>query len=212
MDKTCLIIAGAPEKDIEYVKNIIVKENPTIICADGGYKHCLNLNITPDILIGDLDSLHTDNIPSSCNIIKLRPDKDDSDLKECVNHAISKGFNNIIITCASGGRADHYLSNLSILEYINEKGVKAIFYDNNNRIYFQKDSETTYDADNSFKYIGIIPLDKELRGVTLTGLKYPLEKATISRHDIITISNEAISQRFTVEINQGSAYIIYTRD
>ena len=51
----CSIISGAPNCDTDFLKNNVDIKS-FIICADSGYKHCLDADIKPDIVIGDFDS------------------------------------------------------------------------------------------------------------------------------------------------------------
>lgn len=202
-----VIIASAPETDIDYVRQLI-DANTLVICADGGMRHAERLGIQPHLIVGDFDSGEQ---PRTGEILRLKPEKDDSDLQCCMRVAMARGCKEIILTCASGGRMDHFLSNLFSLEELAENGVYGALYDSQNRVRFHQGTYT-YPADSRYPYIGIIPLDEVLQGVTLRGLKYPLEHAEVRRSRMITISNEAVSSEFTVSIEQGRALLVESRD
>ena len=68
----CTIISGAPDNDLQYLKENINSES-YIICADSGYKSCINAGFTPNLIIGDFDSAPKPNI--DCEIITLNPEK-----------------------------------------------------------------------------------------------------------------------------------------
>lgn len=204
-----LILASAPEDDYTYVK-VLAEQVDYIICADGGTRHAKVCGIRPDLVIGDFDS---GNRPDSdIETITLVPEKDDSDLMSCTKEALKRGSDCIYYACASGGRIDHFLSNLSLLEYLFQHGKYGIFCDSRNRVTFHGGGEIRYRADTAYKYVGIIPLDAELQGITLTGLKYPLHDVTVSRSQIITISNEAIAPEYTISIRKGCALVIESKD
>ena len=202
-----VIIASAPETDIDYVRELI-DENTLVICADGGQRHARELGIVPDLVIGDFDS---GSAPESGDVLRLKPEKDDSDLQCCMRTAIERGCDEVILTCASGGRMDHFLSNLFSLEELAERGVSGALYDSRNRVRFHTGTHT-YQTDPQYRYIGIIPLDERLYGVTLRGLKYPLEDAEVSRSRMITISNEPTAPKFTVSVKQGCALLVESSD
>lgn len=203
------ILASAPESNYEYVKQL-VHQADYIICADGGTRHASACGIQPDLVIGDFDS---GTQPRGIETIVLKPEKDDSDLMCCTREAIRRGAQEIIYACASGGRIDHFLSNLFLLEYLDTCGIRGVFYDSRNRVTFHAGGKKIqYFADPAYKYIGIIPLDAELNGVTLRGLKYPLTDFTVIRSRAITMSNEPIAPEYTIEVKRGRSLVIESKD
>ncbi|MCD8356351.1 MAG: thiamine diphosphokinase [Clostridia bacterium] len=204
-----LILASAPETEYNYVREL-AKQADFIICADGGTRHAAACGIQPDLVVGDFDSGKRPE--TDTEIITLKPEKDDSDLMCCTREALKRGADRLIYACASGGRIDHFLSNLSLLEFLFEQGKEGVFCDSRNRVTFHGGGTVCYAADPSYQYVGIIPLDAELQGVTLCGLKYPLTDAMVSRAQVITISNEAIAPEYTISIRTGRALIIESKD
>lgn len=202
-----VIIASAPETDIGYVRGLIDSDT-FVICADGGQRHARALGIVPDLVVGDFDS---GNAPAAGDVLRLKPEKDDSDLQCCVRQAVRRGCDEIVLTCASGGRMDHFLSNLFTLEELAEDGVSGVLYDSRNRVRFHQGART-YRTDSRYRYIGLIPLDDVLRGVTLRGLKYTLDDADVSRSRMITTSNEPAAPEFFVSVREGRALLIECTD
>ncbi|MDO5547242.1 MAG: thiamine diphosphokinase [Eubacteriales bacterium] len=205
---TVLLLASAPENEYGYVKRL-AEQADFLVCADGGLRHAAACGLQPELVIGDFDS---GTVPDGCEVIRLRPEKDDSDLMCCVKEVIRRGAEEIWIACASGGRIDHFLANLLLLEYLDRQGIRAAFYDSRNRVRLHPGGERRYGTDAEYKYIGLIPLDAELRGVTLRGLKYPLTHAVLDRAAPISISNEAMGKQYTIRIDEGRALLIESRD
>lgn len=204
-----LILASAPETEYGYVKKL-AQEAEYIACADGGIRHAQACGIQPDLLMGDFDS---GSLAAGMQTIVLQPEKDDSDLMCCTKEAIQRGADDITFACASGGRIDHFLSNLTLLEYLYDHHIRGVFCDSQNRVTFHPgDREIRYTADAAYRYVGIIPLDAVLTDVTLRGLKYPLTHATVARTQIITISNEPIAPTYTISIRSGRALVIESKD
>ena len=119
--KKCTIISGAPDDDIEFLKDNIDK-NSFIICADSGYKNCIKAGFSPNLIIGDFDSSKKPNI--DCEIITLKVEKAFTDTFHCVMEAVDRGYNNIDIFCAIGSRMDHTYSNILSLDYCQKHNVK----------------------------------------------------------------------------------------
>ena len=205
---TALILASAPEREYDYVREL-AQQADCIVCADGGVRHARACGLHPDLVIGDFDS---GTLPADCEVIRLKPEKDDSDLMCCVREVIRRGADTIWIACASGGRIDHFLANLFLLEYLGREGIDALFFDSRNRVRFHGGGPQRYTADPAYRYVGIIPLDAQLRGVTLRGLKYPLTDADLDRASVISISNEAVSAEYSIAIKDGRALVVESRD
>ena len=205
---TALILASAPEREYDYVREL-AQQADCIVCADGGVRHARACGLHPDLVIGDFDS---GTLPADCEVIRLKPEKDDSDLMCCAREAIRRGADTIWIACASGGRIDHFLANLFLLEYLGREGVDALFFDSRNRVRFHGGGTQRYTADPAYRYVGIIPLDAQLHGVTLRGLKYPLTDAELDRASVISISNEAVSAEYSITIKDGRALVVESRD
>lgn len=205
---TALLLASAPETTYDYVKQL-AQQADFLVCADGGIRHAQACGLTPDLVIGDFDS---GNCPTGCEVIALKPEKDDSDLMYCVRTVAQRGVDTIWIACASGGRLDHFLANLLLLETVEHMGLHAVFYDSQNRVVYHGGGEKRFCTNESYRYVGIIPLDKTLYGVTLRGMKYPLDNAVLHRDAVISISNEAVQPEYSISIERGHALVIESRD
>lgn len=203
--KKCLIIGGGVLTNADIIKQKVLKlECSLIIACDSGYDNAKKLGLSPEILVGDLDSIQNTNV-NDCEIVKLNPEKDDTDLKIAIELAISKDFNEFYIICATGGRLDHFLCNLSILEYIDELGFEGFVIDEYNEISINNQQCKTYK--NTSKYVSVIPITETI-DITLENLKYPLDNYTVSRQNIISVSNEATCLEYKINVLKGKAYII----
>ena len=87
------------------------KGDDLIIAADAGYKNALSLGVHPDILLGDLDSLDTKDIPKDVELLQVPAEKDFTDTQLAVDTALKKGAAEIVIIGGLSGRLDHTLSN-----------------------------------------------------------------------------------------------------
>ena len=92
------------------------KENVCLIAADKGVEFFIKTDWVPDVAVGDFDSLsaagekYLDSLKET-EIVRLKPEKDDSDTQSAVNFAIDRGAKNITIFGATGNRIDHLLAN-----------------------------------------------------------------------------------------------------
>ncbi len=200
---TYLIVAGGVLLEPEQMKNRLPKWDK-VIAVDSGYDHCISLEIKPDVLIGDLDSVKSTLQYGLCELMTANPEKDDTDLKLAVDQAITNGARHITIVCGTGGRMDHFLNNLSILDYVYAKGIECEMVDEVNRITILEGKQSYI---NSSKYISLIPITDSIVA-SAENLKYPMDKMKISRENIISVSNEATKDTFTLDIIEGKAFLI----
>jgi len=183
------------------------------IAADSGIATAIKLNITPNVLIGDFDSADLPGLKQkykTCEdlkIIEYPSEKDDTDLMLAVKYSLENGYKNINIIGGLDGRIDHTLVNLFYLKYIKNHGGTGYITDGHNKISYLANS--TVKIQKKFKYISIIPISPEIRGVTLINFKYPLNGATVRFEEPYTVCNE-ISNDFEygeIIISNGEALI-----
>jgi len=78
----CVIVANGEINDDDFAR-LIFGDCDVIIACDGGLKHCHRLGITPDYIVGDLDSAPKDILDRYQDVPMLRfsPEKDQTDLE-----------------------------------------------------------------------------------------------------------------------------------
>ena len=146
-------------------------------------------------------------------IIRLKPEKDDSDTQSAVNHMISEGSREILILGATGTRLDHVLANLGLLSMGREKGVHIALADQWNYITLV-DSGTVLKKEGQFgKYVSFFTVGGDVSGLTLKGFKYPLDGYDLTVADSgLTVSNEIAAETAEVTYDRGSLLMIMSRD
>lgn len=205
--KKGIIFAGGEFSVPENLDNIL-KDNPCIICADGGYDHAAKLGIVPDIIIGDMDSVEN-KLPGGVNQIKLNREKDDTDTEACINYLIEKGCREIVLLCALGGRKDHELANIMLTVYALKKGVKLIIASNDTEVSAISDFAEMWG--NIGDWLSLIPVLGDAERVTLSGLKYSVQNACIKAGKTVGISNEFIGEKATISVEKGVVVAIKTK-
>lgn len=192
-----------------------IKDSDYIICADGAIKHSLKLDLTPDLWIGDFDSCRYDNLIKSNTglqsvpIIRLKPEKDETDTHIACLEAARMNFKKVLILGGTGKRCDHMLGNFALLEYLHKLGIEASVEDERNTIFF---ANKITKMKKSKKYISILPADEEIVIKNSEGLKYKITNLTLKRYQTMGISNEFISEDATIEFESGAAYIVLSDD
>ena len=189
--KRCIIVGASPEA---FWDNRWAPDR--VICADGGMDKALLLGLKPDVVIGDGDS-------GGVADISLPAEKEMTDMEACVDYALREGFEQIALLGASGGRLDHFLGNIGLLDRADGK---AFLLDSSHEIYL---APVTVSPPHRYRYFSVVPLDGTVTGVDIAGAKYPLDNATLHRTATVGVSNEPLNgASFTVSVKSGRALLI----
>ena len=177
-----------------YPENITEKpkKGDLVIAADSGFRNAAIMGANVDVALGDFDSLRegVNDIPEKTEKLTVPAEKDETDTQLAVNFALSRGADDIVIVGGLDGRLDHTLSNLAILEAMNDMGVHCVITSGQNRIRYIR-STSTLIARSGFDYLSIIAADDTVKGVSAEGCKYPLDNKTVLRSEpSLTVSNE----------------------
>jgi thiamine pyrophosphokinase len=153
-------------------KNIFKQEKVDadyIICADGGLEKADELNLLPDVIIGDFDSVNPDVLKKYMDMnirtMKFPKEKDYTDMELAIEYALKMGFCNLTLIGASGSRLDHTFANAMLLEKYYERGIFITMLDNNNKIQILKHDMEIRNKKNYF--VSIVPIINSLEGLTL---------------------------------------------
>ena len=204
--KKCYIV-GAGEN---FGLNIKPEEGDLVIAADAGYKALLDARITPDIVVGDFDTLKY--VPDHPNVVKLSPIKDVTDTWEAVTIGLKQGYKEFHLYGCMGGRVEHTIANIQLLSHISEEGGKGYLYDEKNILTSIRSGEfITFDAAEE-GFISVFSLTDKSSGVNISGLKYNLSKAELTNTFPLGVSNEFVGKPSSISVDNGTLLIIYPQN
>lgn len=204
--KCGLIIGAAPWQDSTFLTPYLEKGHWTVFCADGGYANACAAGLTPDFLIGDWDSGDRPELDVPC--VTLPVEKDMTDLQAAMDQALSMGISRLLLCGCTGGRLDHTASNLLLLEWLADHGGDGMIVDEDNEVRMLFPGTFRVEDTPHYHYLSFIPLDRTVTGVTLKGMKYPLQYAELVRGDTLSVSNEPRDQVMEISISKGRALLI----
>ena len=93
-----------------------------VLAADGGYRALYSLGYTPDLLLGDFDSLGDLRLPPDLPVLRFPARKDDTDTGLALRHGLDRGFRDFALYGCAGGRVDHLLANLQSMARVSRLG------------------------------------------------------------------------------------------
>ncbi len=190
----------------------LLRPDDLIIAADGGTRHALAAGVTPQVVIGDLDSLSTDDLAqveaAGARIIRFSPRKDETDLELALLHAAREGANEIIVLAALGGRLDQTIANVLLLSLPELKELNA-------RIVEEAQSAFLIQGEAIIKgqsgdTVSLIPLGGDAVDVTAEGLEWPLQKETLHFGPARGVSNVLTAEQARVRVRQGLLLCVVT--
>ena len=113
-----LIVAGSPVTDPASYESV-VRNASRLVAVDRGADLALALNRTPDVVIGNLDSISEQGVESlrslDVEFVELPVDKDVTHLDAALDLCRARDWSAPVITAAFGGRPDHGIAVLGSL-------------------------------------------------------------------------------------------------
>lgn len=200
--KKCIIF-GSVKTNNFYDK---IRDDDLIIAADGGLKNTEKFNITPDLIVGDFDSL--EYIPSSDNVIVHPEIKDETDTILAVDLALEKGYNYFVIYGCLGDRLDHTYASIQTASYIAEKGGTAVFKSDENFMTILK-NDTIHFSEDCDGYISVFSYSETATGVTENGLFYELNNCSLTCNYPLGVSNRFKGTKSYIKVEDGRLCIIW---
>ena len=205
-DKGACVIVGAGELEDAVIRR---REGDLVIAADGGLKYLERAGITPDIALGDFDSLgYRPDLPE---VIYHPPEKDDTDTMLAVREGFARGFDTFVIYAGLGGRLDHTVANLQTLAFIAENGGRGYLVGGSAVSTAVKDASISFGAGER-GMISVFCMGEKAEGVTISGLKYEVENAELVPYLPLGASNEFTGKPAKIEVKHGTLLVMWQQD
>ncbi len=211
--KTACIFGAAPTGDISG----LIPENRFILAADGGVNAVKALGLTPDLTLGDFDSLGY--VPDTDNVERHPVEKDDTDMGLAVKKALSLGYTRLFLFGGMGGtRPDHTLANLQTLVYAAKNGATAFLTDGKSCFTAVTSGNKIIFPENYRGDLSVFSAEGIAEGVTIKGTKYTVENATLSGDFPLGVSNSFIAehgkspQNAEISVKNGTLWVYFQRE
>lgn len=218
LSKKALIVTGG-NINIKLLQATVCEHEFILITAvDNGLKALDETRIMPTHIIGDFDTADYKLVEkykrmSNIKVLQFPKEKALTDTQAAVMHVISSDCNEVYILGALGGaRPDHSISNIYLLIHFIKAGIKAYLLDETSCIFLINKDIILNKKDFNRKYISLLPLTWQVKGITLKGMKYPLDNAVITIGDSIGISNEMIEDTVQIHLDEGILIIVSSDD
>lgn len=210
--KRVVIFAGG-ELSTDYFD--LLDEEDFIIGADRGALFLVSHGYTPDMAVGDFDSVSPEALQeiqskSKVTITCDAVNKDLTDSEMAFDIAMDQQPDSILLFGVTGSRLDHSLASIQMMTRALQHQISCYLIDSNN--YVTLTGSQTIIQDMGYSYVSLLPLTPEVTGITLEGFQYPLTDATLKMGQSLGVSNKLISSSGIVTIRSGLLLIIQSKD
>ena len=201
MPYSCMIVLTLADSVPVFSGDYIGADRGALVLARSGIRMTLAL--------GDFDSVSEDEFRLiaqwSDEVIRLHPNKDDSDSEAAVSEAKRRGYRRIVLWNPFGGRADHTVVNLRLAE---KNPGTVILRDEQNEV--QALGPGVYEFEPVYRYFSLFAAAPS--EISLTGMKYPLKHRMIGREELYGLSNEINGAKGVLTIHSGCMLVIRSED
>ena len=207
MRKSALVICNGESPSIPLALHL-ARRTDEIIAADGGANRARRIGITPDTIIGDLDSLtrETRKAFPDAAVVRVRR-QDNTDLEKALDHLQGEGIRRVVILGMTGGRIDFTLANfISLWRYVR---TMELIVGGEGWYAVPVLRKRTVRAPRGTA-VSLIPFGP-CRGVTLRGVEYPLTRRTL-RMGEMGVSNVVRRSPATFMVERGAAFLVVLHD
>jgi thiamine pyrophosphokinase len=194
--------------------DVTIPSGALVIAADGGADHALELGVTVDLIVGDLDSLGTDALGSlqhtAVGIERHPREKDATDLALAFDKAQELGARRILLVGPAGGRLDHLLGELLLLgsETYAEIEIDALL--GRAAIHVVRSQRTL--AGTPGELVSLFALHGPAEGVVTQGLLYPLHGEPLEPGSSRGISNAFAEDEVHINVERGVVLVVRPGD
>jgi thiamine pyrophosphokinase len=212
-----VIIANGTPPEVATVRRWLQPDDDSthvrLICADGGARAALALGLTPEVVVGDLDSLDETMQARlkamGCRFVVYPAAKDWTDLELALKLAVQEGAAEIVILGALGGRLDQELANILLLLLPELQDIPTRIADERQEVFVMRDQAEI--VGQLGDVVSLIPLGGDVAGIVTEGLLYPLRDEPLLSGPARGVSNVMTEPVARVTLRSGALLIVHPR-
>jgi len=198
-----LVFAGGDAVDARFAA--VLPVDAWIVAADSGLEHVQMLGRTADLIVGDLDSVSAvaldRAVRGGTRVEQHSPDKDATDLELALDAAKRAGATRVTVVGAGGGRLDHFLANVMLFVAPAWNGFELHALVGDAHVVVVREHAVLRGAVGSI--VSLLTPAGSVRGVTTTGLRWPLRGDELPSGTTRGVSNEMTDPVATVALHDG---------
>lgn len=212
--KYALVFANGDIADGPFVQSVLSQAvDPLVVAADGGARVAAHFGLKVDVVLGDLDSLTSDEVnslaESGARIERYSPEKDFTDLELALTYVSEHQYDWIRVIGGIGRRIDQTFGNVYLLALEALKGRDVRMVAGKQEIYLLNAGTYTITGQPD-DTVSLIPMGGAAYGIHTDALYYPLKGETLNFGPARGISNVMTGHRASVTIGEGTLLLVHT--
>ena len=205
MNETVIVVTGAAPLDGDAVA--AVPHDAIVLAADGALDHALAAGLTPAGLVGDLDSISPEGLAwaqQHATISQHDPDKDHTDTELALQVAVDFAPQRLVLLSGGGDRLDHSLAAIGALGHPSLTGVPEIdgWWGDQRFHVLHGPGKLTLEIEAG-AVVSLLATHGTASGVTITGVRWPLDDARLPPLVGHGVSNEVVDEHVEIRVHDG---------
>lgn len=204
---TCALVGSADFNK----EHFLAQDFDFVVAVDGGYRHLYDIGVTPDVVLGDFDSLGY--VPEHEHVISFPVQKDASDIELALEYATDGGYHRLLVYGCLGGRLDlTYAVTQLVARFTKEDN--QIFAIGVDTIVTALSGDEGALASLSFSEkatgtFSAFAFDAEVTGIDEVGFEYPLDQATLFNTQPLGVSNAFTGKPACISVGEGTLVVFF---
>ena len=180
-----------------------------VVAADGGLRHALALGLTPDLIVGDFDSVVPNDLARFATVPRLRrpADKDELDLELALTQAATRGARDLVLVGTLGERFDQSLAAVLIGARYAHRGFSVSLHNGRQDVFLLAATGTrSFDLEPGrlFSLLSLVEVSK----LSVRGAKFGLERAELPFGVGLGVSNRVAEPPLTISLAKGLVALV----
>lgn len=190
----------------------LVTDDVAVIAVDSGWEHARAAGATPDVLVGDMDSITSAHLAEAeslgVEIVRHPVDKDFTDAELALELAVERGHTEITVVSGGGDRIDHVIGflNAAALHAIPGRRLDVVI--GRARIAIVSPGAVTTCTVGHEPVVSLVPLGGPAHGVSTRGLRWELNGETLAPLASRGVSNVALTDTFSISVDDGRVAVV----
>jgi thiamine pyrophosphokinase len=188
----------------------LVEGAEVVLAADSGLRHARTLGLTPDLVVGDFDSVSRGDLEAFPGLPRVRHPvrKDELDLELAIAVALERSASELVILGAFGTRLDQSLACLLIAARLRRQGMAVSLHDGERDAFpLTAGDRLSLDLPAGMVF-SLLALESGVCSVS--GAEYPLDRAQLPFGVGLGLANRALGGPL-VEVHEGLIAVIVER-
>ena len=204
MNDLCLIVSGGEFAPLPED----LRRPAFVIACDRGWQYARRLGLSPDLTVGDFDSAPPPETGAPVERVPTR--KDDTDTMLAARRALEKGFRDIAVCCAFGGRLDHTLANLQTAAWLVSHGARVRLTGTDTDALAFSGGTAEFPRRDGWS-LSVFALTDACDGVSIRGTKYECESAALTSAFPLGVSNVWAEEEAVISVKSGILLVMQSR-